>query len=138
MCGIAGIAGFSVKPVELEEVERMCDAIYHRGPDEDGYYLSPDVGLGMRRLSIIDLKSGRQPVGNEDGSVWVVFNGEIYNFQTLRRDLEAQGHRFSTNTDTEVIVHSYEQYGTRCVEHFRGMFAFAIWDERRRQLLVAR
>ena len=138
MCGIAGIAGFGQRPVIRGEIERMCDAIYHRGPDEDGYYTSPDVALGMRRLSIIDLKTGRQPVSNEDGSVWVVFNGEIYNFQELRADLEKQGHRFATATDTEVIVHSYEQYGTRCVEKFRGMFAFAIWDERLRRLVIAR
>ena len=138
MCGIAGIASFGEKPVLLEEIQRMCEALYHRGPDEDGFYLSPDVGLGMRRLSIIDLKTGRQPVSNEDGSVWTVFNGEIYNFQELRKDLERRGHSFSTGTDTEVIVHSYEEYGPRCVEKFRGMFAFAIWDERRRKLIIAR
>ena len=116
----------------------MCQALYHRGPDEDGFYVTPDVGLGMRRLSIIDLKSGRQPVSNEDGSVWTVFNGEIYNFQELRNDLERRGHAFSTGTDTEVIVHSYEEYGPRCVEKFRGMFVYAIWDQRRRKLIVAR
>lgn len=138
MCGIAGIAGFGERPIVLDEIERMCQALYHRGPDEDGFYLSPDAGMGMRRLSIIDLKSGRQPVANEDGSIWVVFNGEIYNFQTLRDELESLGHRFTTRTDTEVIVHAYEQYGTACVDHFRGMFAFAIWDERRRQLMLAR
>jgi len=138
MCGIVGIAGFGEKPVFLNEVETMCDAIYHRGPDDCGYYEAPEVVLGMRRLSIIDLHSGHQPIGNEDRSVWVVFNGEIYNFRELRKDLEAQGHRFSTATDTEVIVHSYEQYGLRCVDRFRGMFAFALWDERRRRLLIAR
>jgi len=138
MCGIAGIAGFGEKPVFQNEVETMCDALYHRGPDDCGYYAAPEVVLGMRRLSIIDLHSGHQPIGNEDGSVWVVFNGEIYNFAELRKDLEAQGHRFSTGTDTEVIVHSYEQYGLRCVDRFRGMFAFAIWDEGRRRLMIAR
>src|SRR3990172_4956035 len=138
MCGIVGIASFGEKPVLLEEIRQMCEAIYHRGPDEDGFYLSREVGLGMRRLSIIDLNSGRQPVSNEDGSVWTVFNGEIYNFQELRKDLERRGHSFSTGTDTEVIVHSYEEYGPRCVEKLRGMFAFAIWDKRRRKLIIAR
>jgi asparagine synthase (glutamine-hydrolysing) len=116
----------------------MCASIAHRGPDEEGVYLGTGVGLGMRRLSIIDLASGRQPVRNEDGSVWVVFNGEIYNFQELRRELEGRGHIFSTRTDTETIVHLYEEYGKSCVEHLRGMFAFALWDERKRQLLLAR
>jgi asparagine synthase (glutamine-hydrolysing) len=116
----------------------MCRAITHRGPDDEGFHFEPGVGLGMRRLSIIDLDSGRQPVSNEDGSVWVVFNGEIYNFKELRRDLQGRGHVFSTRSDTETIVHLYEEYGSRCVDHLRGMFAFAIWDERRRQLLVAR
>jgi asparagine synthase (glutamine-hydrolysing) len=138
MCGIAGIAGFGGKPVFLDEVQTMCDALYHRGPDDCGYYESSDVVLGMRRLSIIDLHTGRQPISNEDGSVSVVFNGEIYNFAELRKDLEKQGHRFSTATDTEVIVHSYEQYGAGCVDRFRGMFAFAVWDERTRQLMIAR
>src|ERR1035438_7617192 len=138
MCGIAGIASFGDKPVFRDEVQQMCDAIYHRGPDDCGYYESPRVVMGMRRLSIIDLHTGRQPISNEDGSVWVVFNGEIYNFAELRRDLEAQGHHFSTATDTEVIVHSYEQYGVDCVDRFRGMFVFAVWDEHRRQLMIAR
>lgn len=138
MCGIAGIASFGEKPVQREEIQRMCEALYHRGPDEDGFYFSSDVGLGMRRLSIIDLNTGRQPVSNEDSSVWTVFNGEIYNFKELRKDLERRGHSFSTGTDTEVIVHSYEEYGPRCVEKFRGMFAFAIWDERQRKLILAR
>jgi asparagine synthase (glutamine-hydrolysing) len=138
MCGIAGIASFGEKPVFLGEVQQMCDAIYHRGPDDCGYYESPEVVIGMRRLSIIDLHTGRQPISNENSSVWVVFNGEIYNYAELRSDLEKQGHRFSTATDTEVIVHSYEQYGVNCVERFRGMFAFAVWDEHIRQLTIAR
>jgi asparagine synthase (glutamine-hydrolysing) len=138
MCGIAGIVGFDERPVLMEELEQMCDAIYHRGPDQDGYYLCQDVGLGMRRLSIIDLNTGRQPISNEDGSVWVVFNGEIYNFKELREDLERQGHCFATASDTEVIVHAYEQYGTQCVEKFRGMFAFALWDKNLRRLMIAR
>ena len=105
MCGIAGIVSLEGKPVFEREVRDMCSAITHRGPDDEGYYFGTGVGLGMRRLSIIDLASGRQPIRNEDGSVWVVFNGEIYNFRELRRDLEGRGHVFSTNTDTETIVH---------------------------------
>lgn len=116
----------------------MCSTIVHRGPDDDGFYCDGDVGLGMRRLSIIDLHSGRQPVRNEDGTVRVVFNGEIYNFQELRQRLESRGHVFATWTDTEVIVHLYEEYGRRCVDHLRGMFAFALWDSRQKQLLLAR
>jgi len=138
MCGIAGIVSLEGKPVFEQELRNMCLAIAHRGPDDEGFYFGPGVGLGMRRLSIIDLDSGRQPVSNEDGSVWVVFNGEIYNFQELRREMEGRGHVFYTRSDTETIVHLYEEYGNHCVDHLRGMFAFALWDERRRQLLVAR
>jgi asparagine synthase (glutamine-hydrolysing) len=138
MCGIAGIVSLEDKPIFERELRDMCGAIAHRGPDEEGYYFGAGVGLGMRRLSIIDLASGRQPIRNEEGSVWVVFNGEIYNFRELRRELEGRGHIFSTRTDTETIVHLYEEYGKRCVDHMRGMFAFAIWDERNRQLLLAR
>jgi len=138
MCGIAGIVSLEGKPVFEREVRDMCAAITHRGPDDEGYYFGTGVGLGMRRLSIIDLASGRQPIRNEDGSVWVVFNGEIYNFRELRRDLEGRGHVFSTNTDTETIVHLYEEYGKRAVDHMRGMFTFALWDQRTRQLLLAR
>ncbi len=116
----------------------MCAAIVHRGPDDAGFYFGPGVGLGMRRLSVIDLDSGRQPVSNEDGSVQVVFNGEIYNFRELRRQMEGRGHVFSTHGDTETIVHLYEEYGKGCVDHLRGMFAFALWDSRRKQLLIAR
>jgi len=138
MCGIAGLFSLQGKPVFEEEVQSMCDAMVHRGPNDDGYYTSQNVVLGMRRLSIIDVEGGHQPVQNEDGSVWVVFNGEIYNFKALRGLLERQGHRFRTNTDTEVIVHLYEQYGESCVDKMRGMFAFAIWDERRKTLLLGR
>src|SRR6266513_984857 len=140
MCGIAGIMSFAGQPVSLDELREMCAAISHRGPDDEGFYLGRDksVGLGMRRLSIIDLQTGRQPVHNEDGTVWVVFNGEIYNFRDLRRTLEQRGHVFSTATDTEVIVHLYEDFGPRCVEHLRGMFAIALWDVRSRTLLLAR
>lgn len=138
MCGIVGILGFEGRPVGLAELRRMCSAIAHRGPDDEGFYLAPGAGLGMRRLSIIDLETGRQPVRNEDGTVWAVFNGEIYNFKDLRRDLQARGHSFYTSTDTEVIVHLYEERGPRCVEALRGMFAFAVWDEREQTLLLAR
>jgi asparagine synthase (glutamine-hydrolysing) len=116
----------------------MCDAIAHRGPDDQGLYGGDGVALGMRRLSIIDLSTGHQPVRNEDGTLWVVFNGEIYNFKELRRDLERRGHRFYTTTDTETIVHLYEDYGPAAVEHLRGMFAFAVWDVSRRELFLAR
>lgn len=138
MCGIVGIRSLNGQPVTQDEIRTMCAALVHRGPDDEGCYLGPSVGLGMRRLSIIDLATGHQPIGNEDGSVWVVFNGEIYNFHELRRDLETRGHRLSTETDTETIVHLYEEYGARCVDHLRGMFAFAIWDDRRQQLVLAR
>ena len=116
----------------------MTAALTHRGPDDEGFYFNRGVGLGHRRLSIIDLEHGRQPICNEDGTVWIVFNGEIYNFLDLRQELEAAGHRFKTSTDTEVIVHLYEQHGTDCVRYLRGMFAFAIWDASRRRLFLAR
>jgi asparagine synthase (glutamine-hydrolysing) len=138
MCGIAGLLSLGEKPVSEEEVRSMCDAMVHRGPNDAGYYAAEGVVLGMRRLSIIDLETGHQPVRNEDGSVWVVFNGEIYNFKELRPSLEQQGHRFYTDTDTEVIVHLYEQYGEACVQKMRGMFAFAIWDANRKKLMLAR
>ena len=138
MCGIAGIVRWDGAPVPEHEIRDMCSAIVHRGPDDEGVYLGDGVALGMRRLSIIDLEGGRQPISNEDGSVWIVFNGEIYNYRELRRDLEQRGHLFKTDSDTETIVHLYEEHGPRCVERLRGMFAFAIWDERARQLLLAR
>ena len=138
MCGIAGILGGGERPVKLDELRAMSGMLVHRGPDDDGYYLDASVGLTMRRLSIIDLESGRQPVRNEDGSVWVVFNGEIYNYRQLRRELQARGHTFVTTTDTEVIVHLYEDLGPNCVDELRGMFAFALWDAEKRQLLIAR
>src|SRR5580704_3505704 len=119
-------------------VKGMADAIRHRGPDDDGYYVRGQIGLGFRRLSIIDLNTGHQPISNEDGSVWVVFNGEIYNYQELREYLLSKGHVLKTQTDTEVIVHLYEELGEGCVEKLRGMFAFAIWDERDQSLFIAR
>jgi asparagine synthase (glutamine-hydrolysing) len=138
MCGIAGIIGINGKHVFEEELHSMCAAMTHRGPDDEGFYFAAGVGLGMRRLSIIDIETGRQPVHNEDGTVWLVLNGEIYNFLELRRDLERRGHTFYTATDTEVIVHLYEEYGSDCVDHLRGMFAFALWDVRKKSLLLAR
>jgi asparagine synthase (glutamine-hydrolysing) len=139
MCGIAGAYWFrSDRPVDEAFVARMCGTIVHRGPDDEGHFVSGNLGIGMRRLSIIDLGGGRQPVFNEDRSVAVVFNGEIYNFQELRQRLEAQGHKFSTRTDTEAIVHLYEQYGDRFPEHLNGMFAIALWDIRRRRLVLVR
>lgn len=118
--------------------KRMCDVITHRGPDDAGYYVEGGVAIGMRRLSIIDIASGHQPISNEDGSVWIVFNGEIYNFAELRADLIARGHQFKTHSDTETIVHLYEEDGERCVERLRGMFGFAIWDRRENKLFLAR
>jgi asparagine synthase (glutamine-hydrolysing) len=138
VCGIAGIVRWDQRPVLEHEIRAMCGAMVHRGPDDEGIYLGDGVAIGMRRLSIIDLDNGHQPVSNEDGSVWIVFNGEIYNYQDLRRDLIARGHAFRTNSDTETIVHLYEEYGAGCVDHLRGMFGFAIWDTRTRELLLAR
>ena len=139
MCGIAGIVGTEPDAVvEATAVRRMCQTIVHRGPDDEGIYAKGPVGLGMRRLSIIDLAGGHQPVHNEDQSIWVVFNGEIYNFPELRPELKSRGHHFYTNTDTEVIVHLYEDLGSECVHKLRGMFAFAVYDERQRRLLLAR
>src|SRR5690348_6656548 len=138
MCGIAGIIGQADELVDAADVRRMCKTIIHRGPDDEGIYAVGPIGLGMRRLSIIDLAGGRQPVHNEDKSIWVVFNGEIYNFPDLRRELEARGHNFYTHSDTEVIVHLYEELGADCISKLRGMFAIALYDERRQALLLAR
>jgi asparagine synthase (glutamine-hydrolysing) len=138
MCGIAGIVSELPGGIEAETIHRMCQAIVHRGPDDEGIFVKHGVGLGMRRLSVIDLAGGHQPIFNEDRTVWIVFNGEIYNFPELRPELEKQGHHFYTNTDTEMIVHLYEQYGPDCVQKLRGMFAFALYDERHGRLLIAR
>jgi asparagine synthase (glutamine-hydrolysing) len=139
MCGIAGRFNYDPqRPVERQVLEAMTDAVAHRGPDAAGYFLAPGIGLGHRRLSIIDLATGQQPLANEDGSVQVVFNGEIYNFADVRAELIARGHRFRTGSDTEIIVHGYEEWGERCVDRFRGMFAFAIWDAAARRLMLAR
>jgi asparagine synthase (glutamine-hydrolysing) len=139
VCGIAGLYFAADRPPESSGlIERMTASLTHRGPDEFGYHLDRKAVLGHRRLSIIDLRSGQQPLYNEDRTVSVVFNGEIYNFQSIRRRLMAEGHRFITNSDTETIVHAYEAWGERCVDAFRGMFAFAIRDERRDRLFLAR
>ena len=139
MCGIAGI--FDLKgrrDVNAPLLERMTQSIAHRGPDGDGFHCEPGVGLGHRRLAIIDLEGGKQPLYNEDNSVAVTYNGEIYNFRPLQKELEAKGHRFRTRCDTEVIVHAWEEWGEACVERFNGMFAFAIWDRNQDCLFLAR
>src|SRR5215470_542925 len=138
MCGIAGLVGTDHDVVKAEDVRRMTDTIVHRGPDEEGIYAHGQVGLGMRRLSIIDLTGGSQPIYNEDRTVVVVFNGEIYNFQQLRQELEDRGHTFYTLSDTEVIVHLYEEMGPNCISKLRGMFAIALYDKERKSLLLAR
>ncbi len=139
MCGICGKLKFDRQStVSPSLVRAMADTIAHRGPDDEGYYMSGPVGLGFRRLSIIDLATGHQPLSNEDGTVWIVFNGEIYNYLELRVFLQGKGHVFKTHTDTEVIVHLYEEFGQDCVTKLRGMFAFAIWDEGNESLFVAR
>jgi asparagine synthase (glutamine-hydrolysing) len=138
MCGIAGIVCSDGAPVDRGLLEGMNEAIRHRGPDDDGFYFSDGVGLAMRRLSIIDLKSGQQPIHNHDRTAWIVFNGEIYNYRELRAQLEKLGHGFYTDSDTEAIVHAYDQYGTDCPKYLRGMFAFAIWDDRAKSLFLAR
>ena len=139
MCGIAGLVFRDpARPASPALVRRMCDAIRHRGPDDEGIFTSGQAGLGMRRLSIIDLAGGHQPIFNEDRTKVIVFNGEIYNYAELRRELIAKGHAFTTNSDTETILHLYEEMGPRCVERLRGMFGFAIWDTVERTLFVAR
>src|ERR1041384_185201 len=138
MCSITGVVRNDGGEVDRLLVGRMCEAIRHRGPDEDGFYFAEGVGLGMRRLSIIDLKSGHHPIHNQDKTAWIVFNGEIYNYRQLRADLENLGHTFYTNSDTEAIIHAYDRYGVDCPKYLRGMFAFAIWDERTQELFLAR
>jgi asparagine synthase (glutamine-hydrolysing) len=139
MCGICGKFTFSSAPVDSALITRMAATLRHRGPDEERVYSAPHIGLGQTRLSIIDLnKSATAPLANEDESIWVVFNGEIYNFQQLRQELQEKGHRFRTHCDTEVIAHLYEQYGFDCLQRMRGMFAFALWDSSRKLLFAAR
>jgi asparagine synthase (glutamine-hydrolysing) len=138
MCGICGIFDRTGNPINRDVLAKMGSAIRHRGPDGEGEWVDHEIGLGHRRLSIIDVDGGGQPIGNEDDSIQIVFNGEIYNFIELREELEKSGHRFRTRSDTEVIVHAYEQWGSACVKRFNGMFAFAIWDSRKRELFLAR
>src|SRR2546428_13821085 len=139
MCGIVGIAGLNAfEPVDETRLKIMRDVLRHRGPDGEGLGTEGSVGLGFRRLAIIDVEGGAQPMPNEDGSVWVVFNGEIYNHAKLRPWLEARGHRYRTRSDTETIIHLYEEEGERCVERLQGMFAFAVWDRARQRLGPAR
>ncbi|HYA40451.1 MAG TPA: asparagine synthase (glutamine-hydrolyzing) [Syntrophobacteraceae bacterium] len=139
MCGICGKFLFDEnRSVDERLLWAMADVMRHRGPDDEGFYISGSVGLGHRRLSIIDLNTGKQPICNEDGTVWIVFNGEIYNYREIRKQLVQKGHAFASQTDTEVIIHAYEEYGEDCVTRLRGMFAFAIWDDRSKTLLLAR
>src|SRR5438309_10343871 len=135
MCGICGVYEYeNRRPVEKQILSGMLGVIRHRGPDDEGLYLNRHIGIGMRRLSIIDLAGGKQPIWNEDGSIAVVFNGEIYNYVELRERLQQRGHSFSTSSDTEVIVHLYEESGEDCVRELRGMFTFAVWDAKKQSL----
>ncbi len=138
MCGIVGFVNARNKKAEREIIEKMNSCIVHRGPDEDGFFVKDSVALAMRRLAIIDLAGGQQPIFNHDRTKAIVFNGEIYNFQELRADLEKRGHKFYTNSDTEAIIHLYDEFGADCVQHLRGMFAFAIWDDTDKSLFIAR
>src|SRR5688572_7574330 len=138
MCGIAGRVNHAA-PIDRAELFEMTERLAHRGPDDHGYHLRARVGLGHRRLSIVDLAGGRQPLANEDESVWIVFNGEIYNHVELRKELQSRGHVFKTRSDTEAIVHAYEEWGAvGCAQRLRGMFGFAIWDERAQSLTLVR
>jgi len=138
VCGIVGIVRREGQSADAGVLAQMCDAIRHRGPDEEGSYVKDRIGLAMRRLAIIDIRGGQQPIHNEDCTAWIVFNGEIYNYQSLRASLERLGHKFYTDSDTEAIIHAYEEYGAECPTHLRGMFAFAIWDDRTGELFLAR
>src|SRR5215212_4462972 len=140
MCGINGIAfsSRSRRRVDATALKAMRDVITHRGPDDEGIYIDENVGLGHRRLSIVDVASGHQPMTNEDGSLYITYNGEVYNHADYREDLESRGHVYSTHCDTETILHLYEDFGDGCVEHLRGMFTFAIWDRNKRELFIAR
>ena len=132
MCGIYAAFDASRAAFDADLVRRQCRTMTHRGPNDEGYHLEPGVALAMRRLSIVDLEGGHQPISNETGDIWIVFNGEIYNHRSIRKRLEARGHTFSTGTDTEAILHLYEERGPDCVQELNGMFGFAIWDRRKR------
>ena len=139
MCGIAGMIDLKMqKYFDRDELKNMCEIIKHRGPDDEGYYLEPGIALGVRRLSIIDMEGGHQPIHNESKTIWIIFNGEIFNFQDLREELTRKGHLFYTKTDTEVIIHLYEEYGIDCLQKLRGQFAFLIWDKNRKRVFIAR
>jgi asparagine synthase (glutamine-hydrolysing) len=138
MCGIAGILNLNRRFVDQAILQRMANKMIHRGPDDEGYYCRDEVGIAQRRLSIIDLEGGHQPISNENETMWIVCNGEIYNFQTLRSQLQQKGHSFKTQSDTEVILHAYEEHNENCLRYLRGMFAFALWDNRRKKLFLAR
>ena len=138
LCGIVGLLARRDQPVDEAALKAMADTLVHRGPDDEGFFVDGGAGLGFRRLSIIDVEGGHQPLSNEDETVWVVFNGEIYNYKELRGDLERRGHRFRTMTDTEVIVHLYEELGEGFVGRLRGMFGIALWDAARQKLILAR
>jgi len=138
MCGIAGVMYFEDREPTVAMLEQMTDVIVHRGPNDSGFWTDNRIGLGFRRLSIIDIQEGHQPLTNEDESVWIIFNGEIYNYKTLRSMLQERGHQFRTHSDTEVIVHLYEEFGDDCVKHLRGMFGFVIWDKKKKRLFGAR
>src|SRR6266436_1483221 len=139
MCGIAGQFNFQRRePVVRETIVRMADSIAHRGPDDEGFFIAGPVGLGFRRLSIIDLAGGHQPMSDAEETVWVIFNGEIYNFKELRGELEQRGHHFRTRSDTEVIIHGYKEWGTEVLNHLNGMFGLAIWEVNKKRLVVAR
>ena len=138
MCGIAGILNFDNLNVRLEELSDMTGRMVERGPDDDGFYISGTLGLGFRRLSIIDVEGGHQPLTNEDESLHLIFNGEIYNHLELRKQLEARGHTFRTKSDAEVLLHLYEEKGVKALDDLNGMFAFALFDERLSQLFLAR
>jgi asparagine synthase (glutamine-hydrolysing) len=138
MCGIVGVINLNGRAASRDQVQRMNDCITHRGPDEQGVWTHGAVALAMRRLSIIDLACGQQPMCNEDETVWIVFNGEIYNFPELRTRLEERGHQFRTHSDTETIIHAYEEWGADCPKYLRGMFAFAIYDIKTDTVFLAR
>jgi asparagine synthase (glutamine-hydrolysing) len=139
MCGICGqVKIASDEPVDQEVIRRMARTMFHRGPDDEGYFFDRSLGFGFRRLSIIDLAGGHQPMSDAEESVWLVFNGEIYNYRELRAELEGHGHKFRTNSDSEVIIHGYKQWGTGVFSHLNGMFGVGIWDVKRKRLVVAR
>ena len=139
MCGIAGQFNYvRHERVDPDVIRRMAQSIAHRGPDDEGYLISGSLGLGFRRLSIIDLAGGHQPMSDVEQTVWVIFNGEIYNYKELQAELEQRGHRFQTRSDTEVIIHGYKEWGTEVFSHLNGMFGLAIWDVARQRLVVAR